>query len=434
MTTSVDVQPSVPAAPRTVAETGLSIDLILQIIVKTLHLAGELSGTDLADRLGVPFGVIEAVLMHLKRDQHVEISGGSMVGPSSYRYRLTDGGRTRAAMFLRESRYVGHLPVPLTQYNDVIRRVAARRLALSRETLSRAFSHLVLSTRVVDQLGPAIANRHSLFIYGPPGNGKTVISQAIRNVRADDIAVPHAVAVDDHIIRVYDPVHHEPLDTSEQTSGLVRAETFDGRWVRCRRPLVTAGGELTMDALELGYGETSGFYRAPLQMIANGGVLVIDDFGRQRATPAELLNRWIVPLESRIDYLTLRTGQKFEIPFDAFVVFATNLRPSDLVDEAFLRRIRYKVLASSPSDDEFVRIFEGCCREREVPFQPQMAEQVLVELRARNIRLRGCHPRDLIDQALSVAEYRDGARVLTSELLSEACLSYFVEDEDLATA
>jgi len=434
MTTSVDVQPSIPDAPRTVAETGLSIDLILQIIIKTLHLAGELAGTDLADRLGVPFGVIEPALMQLKRDQHAEIGGGSMVGPSSYRYRLTDGGRTRAAMYLRESRYVGHLPVPLAQYNDVIHRVAARRLALSRETLGRAFSHLVLSTRVVDQLGPAIANRHSLFIYGPPGNGKTVISQAIRNVRSDDIAVPHAVAVDDHIIRVYDPVHHEPLDTGEQTSGLARAETFDGRWVRCRRPLVTAGGELTMDALELGYGETSGFYRAPLQMIANGGVLVIDDFGRQRATPTELLNRWIVPLESRIDYLTLRTGQKFEIPFDAFVVFATNLRPSDLVDEAFLRRIRYKVLASSPSDDEFVRIFEGCCREREVPFEPRMAEQVLVELRARNIRLRGCHPRDLIDQALSVAEYRDGARVLTSELLSEACLSYFVEDEDLATA
>ena len=327
------------------------------------------------------------------------------------------------------------LPVPLDQYNAFIRRIAAVQTPLSREVIRQAFAHLVLSPRVIDHLGPAIAARHSLFVYGPPGNGKTVISQAIRNVGAGDIAVPHAMSVDGHIIRIFDPVYHERTDDGPPATGLARADNYDRRWVPCRRPLVTAGGELTLDALDLGYTPSAGFSRAPLQMIANGGVLVIDDFGRQHASPRDLLNRWIVPLESRVDYLTLQSGQKFEVPFDVFVVFATNLRPADLVDEAFLRRIRYKVLAVSPTVDEFLQIFEGCCREREVPFDRGVARHLVErEIVARGVALRGCQPRDLIDQALAIAAYHSEPRVLTAELLSAACLSYFVEDEDLATA
>jgi predicted ATPase with chaperone activity len=424
-----------PPYPMQIEDTGLAPDLILQMVAKTLHLAGELVGTALADRLGVPFQVIEPALMLLKREQHLEISGGTMLGPPSYRYRLTDAGRVRAALFLSDNHYVGALPVPLTQYNAFIRRVAAIDTPLSRNVIHRAFSHLVLSPRVIDHLGPAIAARHSLFVYGPPGNGKTVISQAIRNVMLGDIAVPHAISVDGHIIRVFDPVYHERVDDEASGEGLARNDLFDQRWVRCKRPLVTAGGELTLDALDLGYTPSAGFYRAPLQMIANSGVLVIDDFGRQHAAPRDLLNRWIVPLESRVDYLSLQSGQKFEVPFDVFVVFATNLRPADLVDEAFLRRIRYKVLAVSPTVEEFVQIFEGCCRERQLPFDRAVAKHLVDnEIVPRNVALRGCQPRDLIEQALAIAAYQSQPRQLTAELMSEACLSYFVADEEFATA
>jgi predicted ATPase with chaperone activity len=424
-----------PAAPADVDETGLAPDLILQIVTKTLHLAGELTGIELSERLGVAFQIIEPALTLLKREQQCEIAGGTMLGPPSYRYRLTDAGRVRAALFLENNHYVGTLPVPVVQYNAFMRLIAGERPPVSREMIRRAFSHLVLSPRVIDHLGPAIAARHSLFVYGPPGNGKTVISQAIRNVIASELYVPYAVSVDGNIIRVFDPVHHERLDEELSGPGLARSGGFDRRWVRCRRPLVTVGGELTLDALELGYSASAGFYRAPLQMIANGGVLVIDDFGRQQASPRELLNRWIVPLESRIDYLTLQSGQKFEIPFDTFVVFATNLRPADLVDEAFLRRIRYKVLAVSPSVDEFIEIFENCCRERGLQFDRQLAEHLIHnEIRPRQVALRGCQPRDLIEQALAIAEYQECERHLTTDLLSQASLSYFVEDEDLANA
>jgi predicted ATPase with chaperone activity len=435
MTTTVEPASLLPPLPLQPADTGLSPDLIFQTVAKTLHLAGELVGTALADRLGVPFPVIEPALMLLKREQQVEIAGGAMLGPSSYRYRLTDAGRVRAQLFLSNNHYIGALPVPLEQYSAFIKRAAAVHVPLSRDVIRRAFSHLVLSPRVIDHLGPAIAARHSLFVYGPPGNGKTVISQAIRNVSAGDMVVPHAISVDGNIIRVYDPVYHERIDDEAPSTGLARNESFDQRWVRCRRPLVTAGGELTLDALDLGYTPSTGFYRAPLQMIANGGVLVIDDFGRQHATPRDLLNRWIVPLESRVDYLSLQSGQKFEVPFDVFVVFATNLRPADLVDEAFLRRIRYKVLAVSPTREEFLQIFEGCCHERQLPYDRDVAEHLVEkEIQARNVALRGCQPRDLIDQAMAIAAYESQPRRLTTELLSAACLSYFVEDEDLATA
>jgi len=422
-----------PPAPRTIEETGLSPDMILQMVTKTLHFAGELVGTALADRLGVPFAVIESSLELLKRERHCEIIGGALVGTSSYKYRLTDAGRVRAALFLEDNHYVGALPVPLDQYQAYMAGLPHAADA-TRDRVRGAFSHLVLGDRMLDQLGPAIAAWHSLFVYGPPGNGKTVISQAIRNLLEGDMAIPHAVSVEGHIIRVFDPVNHEVLEGAEELGHrLERSTPTDGRWVRCRRPLVTVGGELTLDALELGHSPATGFYRAPLQVIANGGVLVIDDFGRQHVAPRDLLNRWIVPLESRVDYLTLQTGQKFQMPFKVFAVFATNLKPGDLVDEAFLRRIQYKVLAESPTLAEFVQIFENYCREKAIAHEPGAAEELANDLRRRGVRLRGCHPRDLIEHALALGSYLGKPRLMTFELLAEASTSYFVEDRDLAT-
>jgi hypothetical protein len=426
----------VPEVPQQLEDTGLPGDLVLQIVTKTLHVAGELTGTALAERLGVSFPIIEPALALLKREHHCEISGGTMLGGPAYSYRLTDAGRVRAALFLEDNHYVGALPVPLDQYTRYMTEFAKEEpTRATRERIGDAFAHLVLSRRVLDQLGPAIAARHSLFVYGPPGNGKTVISQAIRNVLAGLIAIPHALSIDGHIIRIYDPVNHERVASASDDNSLTRADPFDRRWVLCRRPLVTGGGELTLDALELGYSASAGLYRAPLQVLANGGVLVIDDFGRQQTSARELLSRWIVPLESRVDYLTLRTGQKFEVPFNAFVVFATNLKPSELVDEAFLRRIRYKVLAESPTVEEFLHIFANYCQSRHLEFDRSLAEFVVTnELQLRGVRLRGCHPRDLIDHALAIAGYQERPPVLTRDLLTEACASYFVEDRDLATA
>jgi predicted ATPase with chaperone activity len=425
-----------PVAPQTLQETGVAGDLVLQLVTKTLHFGGELRGTDLAARLGVRFQVIEPSLDLLRLERHCEISAGAELGPLSYCYRLTDKGRARAALFLEHNQYVGHLPVPIDQYTAYMRQNGRdRSLTVTREANRQAFAHLVLNDRVLDQLGPALAARHSLFIYGPPGNGKTVISKAIRNVLVGDIAIPHALSVDGHIIRLFDPVNHEPVASHTSGGGLTNYSNDDNRWVRCKRPLVTVGGELTMDALELGSDSAMGFYRAPVQALANGGVLVIDDFGRQHATPRDLLNRWIVPLESRVDYLTLQSGQKFELPFEALVVFATNLKPADLVDEAFLRRIQYKVFAQSPTVEEFVQIFENYCRHQQIPFDRALVYAFIEnELRPRDVQLRGCQPRDLIDHALALASYLDQPRALTRELLAAASASYFVDDREVNAA
>jgi hypothetical protein len=423
-----------PSAPRTEAETGVGGDLVLQLVLKALHYGGELTGTELASRLGVLFSVIEPTLEFLKRERQCEIGGGGVVGRSAFVYRLTDAGRIRAAAFLERNQYVGQVPVPLDQYNRYMREYShSTAPSVTRETIRRAFTHLVLSDRVLDQLGPALSAWHSLFVYGPPGNGKTVISQAIRNLLYGDIAVPHALVVDGHVVRLFDPVNHQQVSGgADSTAGLQRAEPVDGRWVRCHRPLVTVGGELTLEGLELGYNSLSGLYRAPLQVLANGGVLVIDDFGRQHVSPRDLLNRWIIPLESRIDYLTLHTGQKFPLPFEALVVFATNLRPADLVDEAFLRRIQYKVFAESPTPDEFARIFENYCTFRDLPFdRPLVDALIATELKPRGVALRGCQPRDLVDHALSLASYLREPRKLTLELLSAACETYFVDDREV---
>jgi predicted ATPase with chaperone activity len=425
-----------PVAPQTLEQSGLSLDLVTQLVLKSLHFAGELTGTDIAARLGVSFGVIEPSLTMIKQLHQCEIAGGSIVGAPSYRYRITDAGRARAQLLMDLNHYVGVAPVPLAQYQRYLttyRETAL--LRVSRPSVKKAFSHLVLSDGVLDQVGPAIAAGHSMFVYGPPGNGKTVIAQAIRNLLEGEIAVPHAIEVEGSIVRVFDPVNHEPIHAPDASQSLTHDSSRDARWVRCRRPMVMVGGELTLAALDLSYSADTGFYGAPVQMVSNGGVLVIDDFGRQACSPRDLLNRWIVPLESRVDYLTLKTGQKFELPFLVLVVFATNIRPSELVDEAFLRRIHYKIQAESPTREDFIEIFARCCRDKQVPFEPTLVNELLdLYLLPRGIPLRGCQPRDLVSQALARASYLGEPRHLTFELLEGACASYFVDEDGQLTA
>jgi predicted ATPase with chaperone activity len=427
-----------PPAPDTLEEAGLTLDLLVQLTLKTLHFTGELTGAELAQRMGLKFSVIEPAIVTIKSQHQVEVVGGAMIGGPSYRYRITDAGRTRAQLFLETNHYVGAAPVPLAQYKRYMTafKVKAPRIA-TRDRVRQAFSHLVISDRVMDQLGPAINAGHSMFVYGPPGNGKTVISQAIQKLLDGDLHIPHALEVEGAIIRILDPVTHEELpDEQPELPGLDKGQNLDRRWVRCRRPMVMVGGELTLDSLELSYNPSAGFYKAPVQAVANGGVLVIDDFGRQRVPARDLLNRWIVPLESRVDFLTLNTGQKFELPFMTLVAFATNIRPQELVDEAFLRRIHYKVLCESPNSEDYIVIFRNYCRTMNVPFKRELVEDLLENYyKPRHLPLRGCHPRDLIEQSLSLAEYLGKPPELTPELVRAACDSYFVDEsgEEMST-
>jgi hypothetical protein len=424
------------AAPRSLEDAGLSADLMLQLALKTLHFVGELSAVELGARLGVTFPVVSPAIEELKVQRLIEIVGGTQLGSPSYRYRVTQLGRERAAVFLASNMYWGRAPVPIRQYRRYMRLFAdTLPRDISPGDVREAFSHLVLSDRVIDQIGPAVNASHSLFVYGPPGNGKTVISQSLGNLLRGDIEIPCAIEVDGNIIQVYDPVNHQALPVHPPEPVLIDTGRSDRRWIRCARPLITVGGELMLESLDLGYHEGAGFYRAPLQLAANGGVLVIDDFGRQRCSPHALLNRWILPLEARVDYLTLKSGQKLEVPFMVLPVFATNIRPADLVDEAFLRRIQYKVFAESPTPEQFERIFEHCCRERGIDFDPALPAFLLHQVYpARRIEARGCQPRDLINQALAIAKYLGRPAQLTEKLLQAACDAYFVDGDPGAGA
>ena len=423
-----------PTAPISLEEAGLSLDLVLQLALKTLFFSGQLSGTELADRLKVNFQVIEPALEMLVDQRHVAIVDGGVIGRSSFTYRISDAGRERADLFLQNNHYVGADPVPLAQYQAYMRDVESiQGQRVSRDSLQRVVSEkLVVSEKVLDQLGPAINARHSLFLYGPPGNGKSVIASAMGSLLQGGIEIPHALEIEGSIVRLFDPVHHDSIPTEDASqSSLQIGQQHDERWVNCERPIVMVGGELELENLDLVYNPGLGFYRAPVQTKANGGVLVIDDFGRQRCSPQALLNRWIVPLETRYDYLTLRTGQKISIPFSTFIVFATNIKPADLVDEAFLRRIHYKVFAQSPTIDEFLQIFDKVCGERGIEFKREVVEDLLERYyRPRQLPMRGCHPRDLVEHVLSLAEYRETERELTAELLDAACASYFVDERE----
>lgn len=422
-------RPILPPAPSTLAESGLSFDALTQLILKMLHLGGERTGAELAERLGLRFSVIEPVLQHMRTTYLADVAGGGLIGGPSFLYRITDAGRTRAMLFLEQSRYIGVAPVPFAQYEQYMRRFDQTvPRTVTRARVQQAFSHLVLSEHVMDQLGPAVNGGHSLFVYGPPGNGKTVIAQAIKNLLEGDIAIPYAVDYEGHLVQVFDTVVHEVRPTL-QSNELDTGDPADARWIRCRRPLVTVGGELVMSSLELAFDATNGFYRSPIQLAANGGVLVIDDFGRQRCSVVELLNRWITPLESRTDYLTLTSGQKLPMPFVVLVVLATNIRPADLVDEAFLRRIHYKVFAENPTVADFKTIFRRACRDKGVDYDEAVVDNLIAnQLRRRGIALRGCHPRDLLDHAIALADYLGEPRLLTDALMKGACDAYFLDE------
>jgi hypothetical protein len=416
-----------PPVPKSLQETGLSADQVEQLLVKTLY-GGEATGLTLADRIRLPFSMLEPLIERLRTEQLIEVRGSAGTGSATYRYALTDGGRDRGRQYLDFSQYVGPAPVTLADYVAQMRTLAAARGYIDRERLRQGFSHLIIGDQILEQLGPAVNAGKAVFLYGPPGNGKTVIAEGLGRALGGDMYMPHAIDVDGHTLTMFDPINHESLEADAENSSVISIAPRDRRWVRIRRPVCMVGGELTLDMLDLTFNPLTKFYEAPIQLKANGGVFLVDDFGRQRIRPQELLNRWIVPLESRIDYLTLHTGKKFQVPFDVLIVFATNLDPASLADEAFLRRIPYKIPIVDPSTDEFTSIFDMNCRRRNLKFH-----QVMVAyLQRRHYGpmgrpLRACHPRDILDQVTALCRYRGIEPAITRELLDAACASYFVD-------
>jgi hypothetical protein len=422
--------PTPPLPPATLEETGLHPDTLAQILLKTL-VAGEASGTALSEKLRLPYSVLDALIQHGRVEKLLEVKGTSGAGTAGYRYALTDLGRERAGQFYDISRYVGPAPVPLSQYNAYVRACMAAKPYLNRDRLATGFTNLVVSKGMFDELGPAVNSGKSLFLHGAPGNGKTVLAEGIGRAYGDEMHMPYAIDVDGQTITMYDPVSHQlAAGVRMAADSVVASEGTDRRWERIVRPVVVVGGELTLEMLDLTFNPIARFYEAPIQMKANGGVFVVDDFGRQRIPARDLLNRWIVPLESRVDYLTLHTGRKFEIPFNVLVVFATNLKPESLADEAFLRRIPYKILAKNPTMDEYCRIFELNCQWRGIKFDPVMVEYLHRKYyQPRKIQMRACHPRDLISQVVDRCRYEDREAVITRDLLDAACASYFIEEQ-----
>jgi predicted ATPase with chaperone activity len=411
-----------PPSPESVAETGLRQGFLEDLTLKVLYLNGSLSLTEISAQMRLTFAVVNELLRHLRAEQMVEVTGMHGNIPQ---VAITTKGRNRAFELMAQNHYAGAAPVSLESYVRQVHRQSARDTDIHPPQVERAFTHLVLEQSTLDKLGTALNSGTSIFLYGPSGTGKTTIASALSHVLAEDrVFIPHAIEVDGQIIVVYDPQLHGPGEDSQN---------FDARWVLCPRPAVLVGGELTIEMLELQLNPVTKFYTAPAQMKANNGVLIIDDFGRQRLRPEELLNRWVVPLDRRIDFLALAGGRKIEFPFEMFVVFATNLHPATLVDAAFLRRIQTKIEIGTLADEHFHKIFRAVCKENKLEFDAAVVDELIEMIRYEfKEPLRACHPRDLVNQICWAARYSETQPVLDQHSVRTAVTAYFVaETEDV---
>ena len=422
-----------PQEPTTVEETGLGLGFLSDLALKLLYFQGYTTGAEIADKMRLPFGgVVDRVLEFLKREMLCEIKGGGHLSQSSYRYMITGKGIDRAREILERGQYAGPAPVTLSDYSIGIQSQPMLTASIHEHTMRQAVEHLVVNDEMLERLGPAANSGRSIFLYGYPGNGKTVIAESIgRVVLGAEMYIPHAVEVGGMVIKVYDPVNHKLADEPESNNAgehpAMRAR-YDRRWLRVQRPVIMTGGELTLETLDLVWDPAAKYYEAPFQMKSNGGMFLIDDFGRQQVRPRDLLNRWVVPLEKRVDYLTLHTGQKIEVPFEVLIVFSTNLEPRDLVDEAFLRRIRHKIEIGDPTFEEYREIFRRECVGHEITFDEEALGFLLREYYIKpGNPLRACHPRDLLDEIVDIAHYRNTTPMLSRELIQRACKAYFVE-------
>jgi predicted ATPase with chaperone activity len=431
--------PEAPLVPKTLAETGLSLGFISDLILKFLFTRGSMLGIELARQSALPFKLLEEALLFLKDEKCVEISGGDLIGAVSYRFSLTEFGRQRARDAMETTAYVGPAPVPLELYIRQCYRQMVTGIPITREGLRNAFSHLVIADEMLDTVGPAIVSGKAVFIYGPPGTGKTSIARAVgdyMNNSGGEIFIPHALMAEDGIVTVFDPIVHRPVEESVDEVGpsaqslvrrLLNEDTVDPRWVRIRRPVIITGGELTLDMLDLRHSSAANVYQAPLHIKANGGIFLIDDFGRQLCSPRELLNRWILPLEDRHDFLTLASGKKFMVPFEQLIIFSTNLNPADLVDDAFLRRIRHKIGIEAPNRALYEDIFNLYVRKLRLNECPEAIDYLFERYYSSGRVSRPSDCRDLLEIIVSICRFNREQPHLSRELIVEASRQFIAE-------
>jgi predicted ATPase with chaperone activity len=434
MKTAVETEIPTPREPESLQDTGLPESLVEQLILKILYFRGELYGQDLSQAIGLKISVIQELVEALKIQHLVVVKRSIGIGNVGALLTLSEAGRARTREYLESNTYSGPAPVPLEQYTDLVKKQRPRSGWLTKEALRQAFRGMVITEHLLSQVGPAVSAGSSLLIYGKPGDGKTFLMSSLNNLDAMRVFVPYALECQGNIIQVYDPVYHERVEEDEPSVLAVSVErSHDRRWLKCRRPFIVSGGELTLDMLDLRYNRTSKVYEAPFQLKANNGIYLIDDFGRQRATPTEVLNRWIVPMDRKVDYLSFLSGGKMTVPFETFLSFSTNLNPASFGDEAFLRRIQYKLMMRGPALNEFVQIFERYCFEHRIPCPDGIVSRFIERHYTRTGKpFRRCHPRDVLTHALNLLHFEKLPLELTDHILDRAFDSCFLTEEDHA--
>ncbi len=425
--------PFVPQ-PLTVEETGLDFSMILDLVVKAIYFAGRPAARQVAAQIALPFPVVDEILTFMKREQMTEVVGSSGMGEQLYQYALSGKGMEKAEEALARNHYVGPAPVPFELYLEVLKAQSIRNIRLTPQSVDNAVSHLVLDGSVVEALGPAVNSGRSMLIYGGSGNGKSTITGAVGRMLPGEVLIPYAIDINGLIVKLFDPRVHDEIAPDRSgdrrnadPNGGSSERRRDRRWVVSRRPMISAGGELTLSELELKFSPQSKFYIAPLQWKANSGIMIVDDFGRQMIQPKELLNRWIVPMEERVDHLALHTGDIVEVPFDCLLIFSTNLHPSQLGDEAFFRRIRHKIEIPDPTKEQFLEILSRVCQQREMPLDPESAMYLVDRYYTRLDRgFKGCHPRDIVEIITDICMFHGDRPVFDRRYLDQAAHSYFV--------
>jgi predicted transcriptional regulator len=411
-----------PPVPESVAQTGLDLSFIEDLVMKHILFMGEFRLADVAERIKLPVSLVDTALEALRRDKFVEVKGATGYATVTYTFKITDMGKQRSTELLELCRYAGPAPVTLDDYRNMVELQTIKSIVVGEESVRKAFSHLILSEAILRRLGPAISSGKAMFVYGPAGNGKTAIAETVGGVLPDTVYIPYAITVGGQIISMFDPVNHVPVEPAREGGSV------DQRWVMIKRPVVLTGGELSLRMLDLDFNPISKFYEASLQMKANNGLFIADDFGRQQIDPQSLLNRWIVPLDRNVDFMTLHTGMKFAIPFDMLVIFSTNLEPRALVDEAFLRRIRYKIKIDHPSPEEYEAIFRKVCANKKIPFDREVFAYLMNHYYKRlRVSLNACHPRDITDHIVDSSHYYMHSPMLTKEGIDAAWQNYFVD-------
>ncbi|MEM9409771.1 MAG: AAA family ATPase [Planctomycetota bacterium] len=411
-----------PAEPIHIKDTGLPTSLVESLVIKRLATVGVTSGRQISNDIRLPFTVLESVFKNLRERQILVHHGAAPL--NDYNYSLTETGRDRAASAAKICSYGGPAPVPLIDYILSVEAQTIRSESPKRNQLRAAFREISINELLFENLGPAVNSGAGLFLYGEPGNGKSTLARCLTKCFGQDIWIPHAIFEDGQIIKVFDAAYHSP--NTDEDGELVSETSIDRRWVKISRPTVVVGGELTMDSLEIRHDPNSNVSEASLQMKSNCGCLLIDDFGRQQIEPQQLLNRWIVPLENRVDFLTLSTGKKIQVPFEQLIIFSTNLEPSDLVDEAFLRRIPYKVEVADPTQAEFHDLFKMYCENLNCEYRADLVDYLIkTHYEPHGRRLRRCHPRDLLSQIRNFCSYNDLQMEMRKEYLDLVVTSYF---------